>query len=50
MDYEKCWERLAKELRYLSDKGVRSIDPEVILAFMSFIEVVEVWAKGKEVK
>lgn len=38
LNYEECWEDLRSELRQLSDRKVRAIDPEIVLAYMRFIE------------
>ena len=38
MDYQACWGNLRAELLELEMKLVRSIDPEIVLAFMRYIE------------
>ena len=38
MDYQACWEDLRYELLVLSKRGVRTIDPEIVLAYMRYIE------------
>ena len=47
--YNRAWERLRRELRELRHQEVRSIDPEVILSFMGFIEQAEAYEAALEV-
>ena len=38
MDYETMWLDLIDEMRHLRQEGVHTIDPEIVRAFMSYIE------------
>jgi len=38
MDYKEMWIRLQKEMSDLESKDVSSVDPSVVLSYMSFLE------------
>ena len=37
-NYEKCWKDLRQEMEYLAKQGVKSLDPNVVLSLMGYIE------------
>ena len=50
MNYERAWHRLIKEIEGLSSQQVRSLDPEVVLGYMGFIEQVETYEAKQDIE
>jgi len=40
MDYQEAWNRLRDEISNLEQRGVSSIHPAIISAFMTFLEML----------
>ena len=45
MNYKELWTRLKNEVTYLCSQRVSSVNPYIILGYMSFLEEIE---RGKE--
>ena len=41
MDYQAMWKRLREELLFLTTREVRTTDPHITLAYMTFIQEIE---------
>jgi len=41
MDHTALWVRLREEMLYLITHQVKSIDPHIILSYMTFLEEIE---------
>ena len=47
MDYRKMWEKLRVEFRFLRSNGVKAVDPTILIAYMSYIEEIEILKEGE---
>ena len=41
MEHQTPWEKLRAEMSALKAQGVRSIDPQIVLSYMRFLEKIE---------
>jgi len=46
-DYQKMWEKLRVEFRFLRSNEVKAVDPTILIAYMGYIEEIEILKEGE---